>query len=159
MKWCQRLHFPSKEPFSILRSHKLWTPIFDLGIEMCIKGSSHVWVQHPSYSYLSSWGCEICKCLLFHVCNYVCPITCGIMVESWRPYVNHEVNHYFDSNYAFSIYLINWTLKVANIWNCAQSTPRFFLLHLKASSPHKRCFHQLETPSTLCHSNKKTFHT
>jgi hypothetical protein len=32
-------------------------------------------------------------------------------------------------------------------------------LHLKASSPHKRCFHQLETPSTLCHSNKKTFHT
>ncbi len=119
--------FSIQRAFSILRSHKLWTPIFDLGIEMCIKGSSHIWVQHPSYSYLSSWGFEICKGLLFHVCMYVCPITFGIMVESWGPHVNHEVNHYFDSNYAFSIYLINWTLKVANVWNCAQRLQGFFL--------------------------------
>jgi hypothetical protein len=151
MKWYQRLPFPSTEP------SQFWGPtsseLLSLTWELkcALKGHLIFEFNIPHTLTFHLGDVKYANAFNFmYVCMYVCPITFSTMVESWGPHVKREDNHYFDSNYAFSIYLINWTLKVANVWKCAQSTPRFFPLHLKASSSHKRCFCQLERPSTIC---------
>lgn len=148
MTWCQRLPFPSKEP------SQFWGPtsseLLSLTWELKCALRGHLKfefnIPHTLTFHLGDVKFANAFYFMYLFMSHNLWHNGGVMKTPCQPWSQ--------SLLCFQLCLLHISYQLdiegGQCLKLGTKHSKVFPLHLKASSPHKRCFHQLERPSTIC---------